>query len=83
MERLVKIDAEGNLTFLYDDKMPWEDLGTMTCERASDVVFDPVLQMWCIAFPDGRLVGAWKSREAAIQGEIHLLEKDMEAGKIV
>ncbi len=86
MERLVKIDCDGNLTFLYDDKMPWRDLGEMKCERASDVVFDGPTQKWVIRIPYKfgssqiyKTMGFFDSREEAIEREIEILETRMEA----
>jgi hypothetical protein len=78
MERLVRISPDGKeVVFLYDDKIPWEDLGKMKCERASDVIFNEERQVWVIKFNGGGEVGDFKNREEAIQYEIFILEKMM------
>jgi len=75
VERLIRISPDGKeIIFLYDDQVPWADLGKMQCSRASDVVFDEEKQAWKIVFPNGKVVGYFTKRESAIHHEIFLLE---------
>lgn len=81
MERLIKIDESGNLIFLYDDLIPWKDLGRMECERASDVVFDAEAQGWVIVLKNGERIGSIHAkREDAVAEEVKILEEQIASG---
>lgn len=70
------------MTFLYDDGIPWGDVGRMECKRASDVIFDPTDQRWKIQsfLPPYDLIGSFHSREDAIKMEILLMEDLLKVG---
>lgn len=86
MQRLIKISPDGSeVTFLYDDKIPWESIGRMKCVRASDVVFDTGVQKWMIipmqnysektlmAFSGNR----FSTRQDAVNYEVKILEEEL------
>lgn len=81
VERLIRISPNGEeAIFLYDDKIPWKDLGEMKCRRASDVVFDKESQKWAIVPPTGEdfFIGItdrrFETRQDAIDYEIEVME---------
>lgn len=45
---LIKIDKEGNLTYIYKDSHPALKLGKPTINRFSDVRYDNTLQLWFV-----------------------------------
>jgi hypothetical protein len=73
------------IQFLYDDEIPWKELGKMQCVRASDVVFESERQKWFVQLKPP-VKGVWRigpfdSRVEAIGEEIKFLESSMENGK--
>jgi hypothetical protein len=87
---LIKIEADGSaVTFLYDDKLPTKEIGTMKCVRASDVYFDEHKQRWKIKLNKDLQKGlqfiqqtasflieklSFQTRSEAINAEIEFME---------
>lgn len=82
---VVKIDAKGNVRFLYDDSIREmvSNLGTMEMRRASQIRWNEVTQMWdlFVVDEDGteRFHSDFFNRGEAIDFEIDMLPKLLES----
>ena len=74
MESTIKIEANGDLKFLYHDDHPCLEMGSdLDIQRASNVRY--VAGLWYVFMLDGvRLPQGHKRRADAIQYEIDFLE---------
>jgi hypothetical protein len=79
-EQLVRIDQNGNVTFLFHDGSPVQNVGEdLQVVRASNVRFDNGSKRWAVylRFPDGgeeRLPETFEKRADAIAYEIEICE---------
>lgn len=86
-ERTIRIDPEGNMTFLFHDQSPLLELGDPTLVRASNVKFDNDTKKWHVflRFPDEelKLPQPFDSRAEAIRFEIRHCEELLEKQPVV
>jgi tRNA splicing endonuclease len=73
---IIEIDLDGDLNTLYTDEVDLLAIGELVdVERASDVVFDQRYQVWEVISMHGKtLASGFKSRKAAIEAEIKLMQ---------
>lgn len=76
-EIVLLLRADGKIEGLWNDIIPWTELGHCEVTRASSVEFNPEEQKWEVILADGTLVGKWPSREEAIEQEISYLQERM------
>lgn len=79
--RVIKIDPDGNLQFLYHDDHPAMSLGEAVCKRASDVVWNNEAQGWEVRlrppYDYVTIPAVFKRRQDAIDEEIRVLNQLM------
>jgi hypothetical protein len=80
-KRIVKISSDGSrITFLHDDRIQEavRPIGNITCERASNVVWNPLLQKWEVIGADGTFLSRHERRCDAIEWEIDYWQSEQE-----
>lgn len=81
-EAIIKVDNNGNLTFLYDDNLmaTLKEEGEATAKRASDLLWDNSEQRWFVHFPGSptRMIErGFENRKEALAYEKKWLESKM------
>ena len=72
------IDEEGDLTGIYRDDLPLEEMGDFTIERASEVEFAHERGLWEARKPDGTLIAEHRNRQKCIRLEVRYLEAELQ-----
>jgi hypothetical protein len=70
----LKIEAGGNVTAVYSDRLRSLDLGPMEVTRASNVEFDSASQQWEARTPGGELLASGPERDKVIREEVRIIE---------
>lgn len=71
---VLTIGVDGTVTGLYNDRLPYRELGRLSVQRASDVSFDEERQVWIAKTPEGKVLAESPNRDACIKGEIAALQ---------
>lgn len=71
MEHVLIVTRTGTVTGLWSDDIPWQDLGHVTCQRLSQVEWDPGRQEWVATdLATGRVIATSPNRAEVLQAEI-------------
>ena len=76
-EKVFKIMPGGTIITIHDDILPDMDLGDMSIERASHVLFDEVSQTWEVVINDVVVLDGFVKRGEAIEAEIDYLNNQL------
>jgi hypothetical protein len=76
---LVQIDIrpDGTVHCLYTDAIDLQAFGKVQVTRASNVEFEEGPQLWVARLPDGRAIGAARSRADCLKLEVAYLQERM------
>jgi len=79
---IITITPDGSIEMVYNDLMAdiLNDLGNLSCRRASNVVFNDTTKKWDVVTTNGDPILSEKRRTDAIRREIDYLEWLLENG---
>lgn len=79
---ILSINSDGSVKFLHSDPLTaaFQEEGSISIERASDVRFNNITKMWEVFLPDTDCLlisKGFKNRAEAIAAEIEVLEASL------
>ena len=75
-EPLIIQIENGQICSLWDDALPWSELGAVQVERASSIEYDHEGNGWKVSLRDGTILpGCWPRRSEAVRAEVRYLNE--------